>query len=166
MKNAYEIQGVTTVIFLNRKDGTVMETGIDTKHLEKAKAFPYTWVAVYSPLNDSYYVAGKWGRKTVILHRYLMDAGKGTVVDHRNHDTLKNTTDNLRVVTQRENQHNRKGANKNSKSGVRGVCWVSGKQKWKAYITLNYKATHLGYFNDKQEAAARVQKERERLGLI
>jgi len=33
------------------------------------------------------------------------------------------------------------------------VSWNKGIHKWSAYITANYKRIHLGYFDDKTEAA-------------
>jgi len=50
-----------------------------------------------------------------------MGEPKGKQVDHWNHDTLDNRKGNLRIVTNRQNNENRNGAYKNSKSGIRGV---------------------------------------------
>lgn len=48
--------------------------------------------------------AGK--KKEVYMHRFLMDAPKGKVVDHRNGDGLDNRRQNLRICTQKENLAN------------------------------------------------------------
>ncbi|PFW65272.1 AP2 domain-containing protein [Bacillus sp. AFS075034] len=41
---------------------------------------------------------------------------------------------------------------KNNKSGHKGVCWVKGKQKWRASIHIKGKTIHLGYFAEKEDA--------------
>ncbi len=55
------------------------------------------------------------------MHRLIMDAPKGKYVDHRNHDTLDNRRANLRITTSSGNMMNRRGANVNSETGIRGV---------------------------------------------
>lgn len=57
----------------------------------------------------------------------------------------------LEIVTHIENNQNR-GASKNNKSGIRGVCWHRRRNKWQAYIKVNYKDKHLGYFDDIHDA--------------
>lgn len=80
-------------------------------------------------------------------------------IDHINRIRNDNRLTNLRTHTPQENQRNR-SLSKNNKSGVNGVRWRYGKQKWCADIKINRKPIHLGYFNDLQEAA-RVRKEAE-----
>lgn len=56
----------------------------------------------------------------------------------------------------------KKTANSNSKSGIRGVCWINSKNRYKAYIYLNKKYHFLGYFNNKEDAVnARKEAEEE-----
>lgn len=42
-------------------------------------------------------------RKTVYMHRFLMDAPKGKVVDHLDGNSLNNCRENLRISTWKEN---------------------------------------------------------------
>jgi hypothetical protein len=46
--------------------------------------------------------------KTISLPRYIMHAGKGELVDHRNRNPLDNRRCNLRIVNARQNMLNRK----------------------------------------------------------
>lgn len=56
----------------------------------------------------------------------------------------------------------KKKANKNNKTGIRGVCYITAKNKYKAYIYLNKKYYFLGYFDNLEEAKqARKEAEEE-----
>jgi hypothetical protein len=163
MKNHYEIQGEVTVILLHRKDGSVLKTLIDTSDLEKAKAFPFTWFANWAPETRSFYCDGNFylpggASRHIRLHRWLSNCSENVVVDHSDSDTLNNCRENLRVVTQAENMQNRIGANRNSRSGVRGVYWEPKRGQWRAVITLKGKHKHIGRFSHISEAETAVKK--------
>lgn len=100
------------------------------------------------------YVTRKDNRKTVYMHRMIMNAKKGEQVDHINHDGLDNRRSNLRIVTQHQNNGNLRKSSHNT-SGYKGVSFYKRvKEKpWSAYITNNRKKQHLGYFKTIQEAA-------------
>lgn len=91
-------------------------------------------------------------RTSVPLHRFIVGASKGVFVDHIDGDTLNCRRYNLRQCSNAENLRNR-GAQKNNKSGYKGVCWANGIQKWMAQIKVNRKTIHLGNFDDVLEAA-------------
>lgn len=61
--------------------------------------------------------------------------------------------DNLKQVSAQEVSLTRQ-ARVNPSSGMTGVSWEKSRQKWVAYITINYKRRHLGYFDHKEDAAA------------
>jgi len=90
-------------------------------------------------------------RKRVYLHRYLLDAQPGQIVDHIDGDPLNNTRANLRLVTRAQNQWNRK-AQQNA-SGYKGVSWHRLNQKYYARIQVHNRRHFLGYFETAQEAA-------------
>ena len=52
-------------------------------------------------------------------------------------------------------------AHKDSTSGVKGVCWLKDRQKWKAYITVAGKTKSLGNYDDKNDAIKARQKAEE-----
>lgn len=80
-----------------------------------------------------------------------------SMVDHVNRNGLDNQRENLRPATKVENGRNR-GPTKNNKSGYKGVTWRSDRGKWRATIKVNDRQVHLGYFNDKVEAAKAYNK--------
>jgi len=93
-------------------------------------------------------------------HGYSLEPNQQ--IDHIDGNSLNNCIENLRVVSTKQNSENRKSANKNSKSGVKGVFWHKGTKKWKAYICHNGKDIHLGYYVNKDDAiAARIEGEKE-----
>jgi hypothetical protein len=157
MKNDYEIRGEVTAIFLKRRNAPNLETLIDTEDLNKLMDYPYRWSCNFMKNTETYYVVsdfrkeGKRGKN--LLHRFLMDnPPKSLVVDHINHNTLDNRKTNLRIITSAENFQNMNGPYKNSKSGIRGVCWHKATQKWYAFIKVNGKCKYLGLFEDIKEA--------------
>ena len=74
-------------------------------------------------------------------------------IDHINGEVADNRIENLREVTNQENNKNRKLPCNNT-SGVMGVSWDKGTAKWCAQITVDGKNRHLGRFNRIDEAAA------------
>lgn len=54
-----------------------------------------------------YYAMTKIDGKTTYIHRLIVGALKGQIVDHRDGDTLDNRRRNLRIVTPKQNCENR-----------------------------------------------------------
>lgn len=166
MKNKYEIRGEVTAIFLNRRDGTILECLIDTTDLPKANEFDGKWYAHLNRGTSNFYVYGnkKVGERkfnTLILHSVLLDINDGMVGDHINHNTLDNRRCNLRSVTQAQNNQNKIGAYKNNNSsGVRGVTWKKSNNKWEAQVMVNKKQKYLGLFSKLEDAISAVEEER------
>ena len=83
-------------------------------------------------------------------------------IDHIDGNSLNNCIENLRATTHKQNCENRKGANKNSKSGEKGVRWHKATKKWEAYINHNGIKKHLGLYETKEDAIdARIEAEKE-----
>jgi hypothetical protein len=95
---------------------------------------------------------GPDGIKMVRLHRLIIDAPKGLLVDHRNCDSLNNRRANLRLATRSQNQCNTR-KRKNTTSRFRGVCFHKFHQKWATQIFAEGKRIFLGYFDSEIEAA-------------
>ncbi len=98
--------------------------------------------------------AGKKLRKTVFLHRVINKTPEDLFTDHINHDKLDNKKQNLRNCTKQQNAMNRKQRRPDTPTGVqphtRDGVFLG---KWIAWIGVNGKRIHLGYFDTKEEAA-------------
>ncbi len=73
-------------------------------------------------------------------------------VDHKDGCTWNNRYLNLREVTDRCQQQNRK-VSKRNKSGFTGVLWHKQNQKWRAYVTVDRKQIMLGMYDCVLDAA-------------
>lgn len=94
------------------------------------------------------------GQKSIRLHRVLLgDACVGFDVDHINGNGLDNRRANLRVATRSENMRNR-GAQSNSRTGVKGVHIDRRSGRFRAVIGLNGHLISLGFFGSVEAAAA------------
>lgn len=90
--------------------------------------------------------------KGLKLHRLLFPNAK--VVDHINHIKHDCRKINLRECTSSKNNMNR-GLHSNNTSGVAGVSWHKRIQKWCANIRINGKQTHLGSYENFEDAKKR-----------
>lgn len=101
------------------------------------------------------------GRKEDV-HRYLLDAPRGKVVDHIDRDPLNNRRANLRLCTISENLQNRDLINPTSSSGHRNVRWYARGKCWIVGVTSKGKGIHIGYFRDLEAAVAAAKAARKR----
>lgn len=131
----------------------------------------YNWYAYYSPYINDYYAATNMrnGNKrfTQHLHRFIWELHNGPIpqglqIDHIYHNPLDNRINNLRLVTIRQNQQNRKF----KISKYAGVCWHKRAKKWQAKITINGKLIHLGYFKSEYKAHLAYRKALAAIGEI
>jgi hypothetical protein len=99
------------------------------------------------------YVVRLDGRKIISMHRVIVKAPKGKVVDHRDRDGLNNTKENLRFVTRAENSRNCRKTNRPTSSKYRGVSWYNRRKRWRVQIRYNGMRKHLGFFKNEEDAA-------------
>lgn len=64
-------------------------------------------------------------------------------IQHQKHTPLNNHISNLRILSFHKQQFNK---------DVKGYGWNKERKKWRAYIMLNGRSKHLGYFNTEEEA--------------
>lgn len=109
----------------------------------------YKWYA--SGMGGRLYAARRQDDKAIYLHRFLTNAPKGMVVDHKDGNRLNDRQSNLRVCTQRQNIYNSPPRGKASR--FKGVGWDKRHNKWVAGIRYYGRNIYLGLFQDEAEAA-------------
>lgn len=130
---------------------------IDSDDAEKFGSL--SWNALWNPKTDSFYAVGnklrdEAGKRGVrLLHREVMSAQTGILIDHRDGDTLNNCKYNLRIATRSENARNRVVLCRSNTSGFKGVRWHATSHKWEARISISGKSIYLG-LHDTAEAAS------------
>ena len=100
--------------------------------------------------NSSGYAVHYEDRRTIFMHRLIMNAPPHLQVDHINQNRLDNRRENLRFATRSQNQAN-KGRQVNNTSGYKGVSFRAG--KWEARIRVAGGRLQLGRFDDPVTAA-------------
>ena len=98
---------------------------------------------------------------SISLHRLIMRFPNATDIDHIHGNKTRNDNrkSNLRAVTKSQNAMN-KILQSNNTSGITGVSWFAKTKQWRAYITVDSRFTHIGLF-DNFEDAIRARKEAE-----
>ena len=76
----------------------------------------------------------------------IFDASPSNWIDHENHARDDNSNENLRVVTNQQNQFNQ--------ANVKGYYWDKKRKKWVAKIMLDRKNKNLGGFEKEEDARA------------
>ena len=128
------------------------ETIVDDNDYDYLSQFKWCYHKGYAARN----IRLENGKQTTIkMHRIIIDCPQGLLVDHINGDSLDNRRSNLRIVTNQQNNMNKKHY---SRSGFKGVYFNKLAQKWHAQIALNNKVIYLGLFNDLVEAAKAYDK--------
>lgn len=103
---------------------------------------------------------GVW-KKTGMHQLILGTPPRGFEVDHINRNKLDNRRENLRFVTKKQNQANRKKCSTPCPSRYVGVCFEpssSCTKKWRSSIWVNGKHRYLGHFRTEREAALAYNK--------
>lgn len=112
----------------------------------------WKWHAKWNNSTKSFYACRtdrSVGKKNVYMARVIMNTPDGLIADHINHDTLNNTRQNLRNVTQSVSKINTR-ASANNKIGERGIRFRDG--KYIARLEIKKKAVFQKRFNTLDEA--------------
>ncbi|WP_170835474.1 HNH endonuclease signature motif containing protein [Arthrobacter alpinus] len=114
----------------------------------------WNWIGGF---NKSGYGRLKIDGKFIRAHirSFEMENGEvpaGMVVDHRCHNEKCVRPVHLRLVTHKQNSEHRIGAQKNSKSGIRGVYWAPTRNAWIASVRHCGRQVNLGTFSTAADA--------------
>lgn len=157
--NTYDLSGEYGIGYTQKEE----EFYFDLEDYDKIKDYCWFKSGVY--IATHMYKNNK--QKFILMHRFIMNCDdRELIVDHKHGEgtTNDNRKSNLRIGTIKQNEMNRKQMNNNT-SGVTGVHWDKHKNKWMAYIGLNNKHIHLGYYDNFDDAvAARKKAEEEYFG--
>jgi hypothetical protein len=128
---------------------------VDDEDYERVNA--HKWCAQRS---GSRWYAVRWvyrnGRRTLErMHRFVLGAGDSLLdVDHLNGDGLDNRLGNIRLATRSENMRNQA---MHRAGRLPGSCFHRHlrARPWEAYIRLDGRLRHLGYFATEEDAHER-----------
>lgn len=123
------------------------------------------WVWTASTDRTGYGKIAKEGKLTP-AHRVSWsmvngDIPEGMMVDHLCHNHGCVNPDHLRLATMKQNQENRRSADRDSKSGIRGVYQIG--RRWVAEVRSNGNLAYRERFDTIEEAAKAVAKARARI---
>lgn len=96
------------------------------------------------------------GGATNFLHRLILSAPRGSMVDHVDGNPLNNRRSNIRLCTHAQNMKNRR-RHKTNASGFKGVSHDPGRSRirpWRAKIQVDGTEVRLGSFETAEAAYA------------
>ena len=112
---------------------------------------PHVWTLKRSHHGAVKYAQAKINGSQTMMHRLILSAAHGQIVDHIDGDGLNNRRANLRIVA---NSGNTRNARKRSGASLfKGVYLTNDHRRWQASITINYERIHLGTFENELDAA-------------
>ena len=117
----------------------------------------YNWVYAFHPSKELYgYAIGTTGKyRQKRMHRIILGAKPGQIVDHINFNGVDNRRKNIRFVTASESAFNRRFYNRYGHKGIGKTKDRKGNHKyWIARITIKGDRKYLGTFKTKKEAIA------------
>lgn len=142
-----EINDTVAKIRLSNCDGIVI---VDRDSLDLIKNLSWRGLKNHSVRGDDtvrYATTRLVNGKAVLMHRYIMGISDENAVlskrqiDHINGNGLDNRKSNLRIVTQSQNNHNKKRGQRGKYPNVR---WSNTTGKFIAYIKIEDKTVCLG----------------------
>ena len=121
------------MIIYDKQGNEKCRTLIDLDDIEKVK--DYRWS--FKGYVGKGYVKNE--KNKLFLHKFIMNAPKGVVVDHINHNKLDNRKSNLRIINKQYISEDFKGIQEKN-------------NKYYSHIKINNKTINLGMYLYKEEA--------------
>lgn len=99
---------------------------------------------IFFDKSNGYYRVYLGNKKYEYLHRHILKAKKGEIVDHINRDKTDNRRENLRIVSAKLNSYNKEIKNDLG----RGIYFDKCGNRYRACISHNNKTLKLGSFKN------------------
>lgn len=156
-KNTYDLSGEYGIGYTIKGEPFYF----DLEDYDKIKN--YTWHYDKDKYVVACYTKPDGTDSTIKMHRIIMDLLELSDVDpdHIKHINYDNRKSQLRKATQSQNNMNTKIPKTNT-SGYKGVSFNKEKKKYEAYIKINKKRIHLGYYNTAEEGNIARKKAEEK----
>lgn len=139
--NTYEIKEDVVIL----KDEIGYEFIVDLTDLERIK--PYYWFGYKKKSDGKVYGVTNSKENKMTLHRFIMEASDGQIVDHINRDTQDCRRCNLRFATVAQNSHNSVSKNytydKNRKKFA--ISLRMGDNCFRGRVATEREAHHIAY---------------------
>jgi len=112
----------------------------------------------------SWYIDNGYVDSSIVgrLHRYILKAKEGDVVDHINRNKCDNRRSNLRIVSYSVNNNNLRKRD-GCTSRHKGVYFRKSRNQYIARIQYNYKTEYLGQFDTEDDAQVAYSRRRDEL---
>lgn len=121
----------------------------------------FRWHVVH-PYRKCFYAGTQHNGRLVLMHRMILGANKGQLIDHINHNGIDNRRKNLRFCTPTQNCMNKTKRHCKNDTPYKGI-YRGYKGTWRACIRLSNVTIHLGSHKTQEDAARAYNKEAKRL---
>lgn len=160
-RNLYNLSGEYGIGYTSKGE----EFYFDLEDYEKIKDYCWHLTGYKDKTTNTRYVSSfDCNNKVLYMHRLILnihDTCSKIQVDHINHNKQDNRKQNIRIVTNSENQFNIP-LRKNNSSGYIGVSYNNSKDIWYATIRVNGKTKYLGGSKNK-DVAIKLRKKAEKI---
>lgn len=152
--NRVAIGQILAVLFCPSASGAVFGVTVDIEDLPRILGRGFWQIHNFKSSHPGkvalYAFRNKRAGGVELLHRFLLGAQRGVLVDHQDHRTLDNRKTQLRCATRFQNSQNAR-PRRDSSTGLKGI--TPGGSRYRARIMANGKRISLGSFPTAEEAA-------------